>query len=226
MRFRITRWLIRLLYRLIARIEVEGLENVPVSGGLVAVTNHIGRLDPGLAYCLLDRDDIIMLVAEKYREVAITRWLAQAVDGIWVDRFNADMNAVRTCLRRLKRGGVMVIAPEGTRSPSGALIQARSGAGYLAAKSGAPIVPTAIMGTEDPIVKARLKSLRRVHIRVYFGQPFKLPPLPIEGREKALQAYDDEIMCRIAALLPPERRGVYAEHPRLRQLLAAGGMPA
>lgn len=226
MTFRITRWLIRLLFRLIARIEVVGLENVPASGGLVAVTNHIGRLDPGLAYCLLDRDDIIMLVAEKYREVAVTRWLAQAVDGIWVDRFNADLNAVRTCLRRLKQGGVMVIAPEGTRSPSGALIQARSGAGYLAAKSGAPIVPTAIMGTEDSVVKARLKRLRRVDVRVHFGQPFKLPPLPMDGRERVLQAYDDEIMCRIAALLPPERRGVYAEHPRLRQLLAASGMPA
>lgn len=223
MTFRITRWLIRLLFRLIARIEVVGLENIPASGGIVAVTNHLGRLDPGLAYCLLDRDDIIMLVAEKYREVAITRWLAQAVDGIWVDRFNADMSAVRICLRRLKQGGVMVIAPEGTRSPTGALIQARSGAGYLAAKSGAPIVPTAIMGTEDAIVKARLAHLRRVDIRVHFGLPFRLPPLPADGREQALQGYDDEIMCRIAALLPPERRGVYAEHPRLKQLLAAGG---
>lgn len=226
MTFRITRWLIRLMFRLIARVEVVGLENVPASGGMVAVTNHIGRLDPGLAYCLLDRDDVIMLVAEKYREVAITRWLAEAVNGIWVDRFNADMSAVRTCLRRLKQGGVMVIAPEGTRSPTGALIQARSGAGYLAAKTGAPIVPTAIVGTEDARVKARLKRLKRIDVRVYFGQPFKLPPLPVDGREVALQAYDDEIMCRIAALLPPERRGVYAEHPRLKQLLATSATPA
>jgi 1-acyl-sn-glycerol-3-phosphate acyltransferase len=223
MTFRITRWLVRLLYRLIARIEIVGQEHIPVSGGVVAVTNHLGRLDPGLAYCLLDRDDIIMLVAEKYRKVAIFRWLTQALDGIFVDRFNADINAVRTCLKRLRQGGVMIIAPEGTRSPTGALIQARSGAGYLGAKSGAPIVPVAITGTEDAVVKAQLKRLRRVAIRVHFGQVFRLPPVPGDEREKALQGYDDEIMCRIAALLPPERRGVYAEHPRLKQILAAGG---
>jgi len=60
---------------------------------MVAVTNHVGRLDAGMPYCLIDRADIIMLVAEKYREVAIFRWLARALDGVWVDRFNADLAA-------------------------------------------------------------------------------------------------------------------------------------
>lgn len=222
MKFKLTRALIRVLFRLIARIEVDGLEYIPPSGGLVAVTNHIGRLDPGLPYVLIDRDDIIMLVAEKYREAMIFRWLTWAIDGIWVERFNADFNAVRTSLRRLKAGGMLVIAPEGTRSPSGNLIRARSGAGYLAMKSGAPILPAAITGTEDAIVKARLRTLRRVHVYVRFGQIFRLQALPNADRDRALQAYDEEIMCRIAALLPPDRRGVYAEHPRLKELLAAG----
>ncbi|MCJ7678214.1 MAG: hypothetical protein MUO35_10885, partial [Anaerolineales bacterium] len=65
MTFKITRFLIRLLYRLVTRIQVLGAENIPDSGGIVAVTNHVGRLDAGVPYCLLDRDDIIMLVAEK-----------------------------------------------------------------------------------------------------------------------------------------------------------------
>lgn len=221
MKFRIARALIRLVFRLVAHIEVEGSENVPRSGGLIAVTNHIGRLDPGLAYVLIDRDDIIMLVAEKYRETAIFRWLTWAIDGIWVDRFNADFNAVRACLRRLKRGGMMVIAPEGTRSPTGSLIPARSGAGYLAMKSGAPILPAAVIGTEDAVVKARLRRLRRIKIHVRFGEPFHLRPLVAAERDRALEAYDDEIMCRIAALLPPDRRGVYVDHPRLKELLTS-----
>ncbi|MCJ7678688.1 MAG: 1-acyl-sn-glycerol-3-phosphate acyltransferase [Anaerolineales bacterium] len=221
MTFKITRFLIRLLYRLITRIQVLGAENIPDSGGMVAVTNHVGRLDAGLPYCLLDRDDIIMLVAEKYREVAIFRWLAAALDGIWVDRFNSDMTAVRTCLRRLKQGGVLVIAPEGTRSPSGALIRARSGAGFLAAKAGAPILPTAVTGTEDATVKARLKRLRRVEAVVRFGPTFRLSPRPALDAQARLEAYDDEIMCRIAALLPAGRRGAYADHPRLAELLAS-----
>jgi 1-acyl-sn-glycerol-3-phosphate acyltransferase len=221
MKFRITRALIRALYRLISRIEVEGMEHVPSTGGLIAVTNHIGRLDPGLAYVLMDRDDIIMLVAEKYREIAISRWLTWAIDGIWVDRFNADFNAVRICLRRLKRGGMMIIAPEGTRSPTGSLIKARSGAGYLAMKSGVPILPAAVTGTEDAEVKARLRRLQRIDIHVRFGEAFHLKPLAGVERDQALDAYDDEIMCRIASLLPPERRGVYADHPRLKELLAS-----
>jgi len=221
MTFKITRLLIRLFYRLIARIQVIGAEHIPTSGGMVAVTNHVGRLDAGVPYCLLDRDDIIMLVAEKYREVAIWRWLAAALNGVWVDRFNADMTAVRTCLRRLKRGGVLVIAPEGTRSPSGALIRARSGAGFLAAKAGAPILPTAVIGTEDATVKARLKRLRRVEVVVRFGPTFRVPPRPALDAQARLEAYDDEIMCRIAALLPADRRGAYADHPRLAELLAS-----
>lgn len=221
MKFKLARAIIRLLFRLITRIDVEGMENVPSTGGLVAATNHIGRLDPGLAYVLIDRDDIIMLVAEKYRETAIFRWLTWAIDGIWVDRFNADFNAVRACLRRLKRGGMLVIAPEGTRSPTGSLILARSGAGYLAMKSGAPILPAAVTGTEDAEVKARLSRLRRIEIHVRFGKPFHLRPLAGAERDRALEAYDDEIMCQIAALLPAERRGVYADHPRLKELLAS-----
>ncbi len=221
MKFTMTRALIRMLFRLITRIEVEGMENVPSSGGLIAVTNHVGRLDPGLAYVLIDRDDIIMLVAEKYRETAIFRWLTWAIDGIWVDRFNADFNAVRACLRRLKRGGMLVIAPEGTRSPTGSLIMARSGAGYLAMKSGAPILPAAVTGTEDAEVKTRIRQLRRIEIQVRFGEPFHLEPLAGAERDRVLEAYDDEIMCRIAALLPAERRGVYADHPRLKELLSS-----
>jgi 1-acyl-sn-glycerol-3-phosphate acyltransferase len=222
MTFRITRFFIRLFYSLITRIQVIGAENIPASGGMVAVTNHIGRLDPGLVYCLIDRDDIILLVAEKYRETAIFRWMTAALDGVWVDRFSADLSAVRTCLRRLRQGGVLVIAPEGTRSPSGALIRARSGAGFLAAKSGAPIVPSAIVGTEDAAVRDCLRRLKRVDILVRFGEAFHLPPRPDLEAQARLDAYDDEIMCHIAALLPADRRGVYADHPRLKELLATG----
>lgn len=220
MTYRLARFLIRLVFRLITRVKVMGAEHIPASGGMVAVTNHVGRLDAGLPYCLIDREDIIMLVAEKYRQVAVWRWLAGALDGVWVDRFNADLAAVRACLRRLKAGGVLVIAPEGTRSPTGSLLPARSGAGFLAARSGMPILPTAVTGTEDAVVKARLKRLRRLDVQVRFGAAFLLPPRHDLDPQARQQAHDDEIMCRIAALLPPERRGAYAEHPRLRELLA------
>lgn len=217
--FRYFRPLLRFLLRLFVRIDLKGLEAAPKTGGLIVAGNHLGRLDPFLVYVALDRDDIIMLVAEKYQRSALARWMVKLVDGIFVDRFNADFHALRLVLNRLKKGGILVMSPEGTRSKTGGLIEGRPGAAYLAAKSGLPVVPVAEWGGEDHQVLDRLRRLRRAEIHVRVGAAFCLPPLPKEDRELALRAYTDEIMCQIAALLPPEQRGIYARHPRLFELL-------
>ena len=215
---RIFRFFIRLILRIIARVEVAGFENMP-AGGFVIAANHIGRLDAALAYFVLDRSDIIMVVAEKYEKYAIFRWLVRLTNGMFVDRYNADIHAIRETLRRLQQGQVFTITPEGTRSKSGNLIEAKPGAIYLAWKAGVPVLPVALTGTEDAVVVDRLKHLKRLQVRIVAGQPFTLPPVKGKDRDAAMQLYTDEVMCRIAALLPPERRGVYAEHPRLKELL-------
>lgn len=219
--YRLVRFSIRLLFWLIAKIRVYGMQNVDLSESFVAVGNHIGRLDPGLVYIVLDRRDIIMFVAEKYRKHAFYRWLIRVMDAIWIDRYNADMGALREALRRLRQGGVVAIAPEGTRSPDGTLRQGRAGASFLAVKAGVPVVPIAFTGTEDREVISRLRCLRRLDIVGFVGKPFVLPPLAVVDREAQLQEYTDEIMCHIAALLPPERRGFYADHPRTLEILSA-----
>jgi 1-acyl-sn-glycerol-3-phosphate acyltransferase len=198
------------------------LENVPQQGGFIVTSNHLGRLDVPLAYVFLHRSDVTLMVAEKYHKYAIIRWLVKQLDAMWVDRFNADFKALREALNRLKKGGVLIIAPEGTRSKSEALIEARPGSSYLAIKAGVPIVPVALTGTEDRLVVEQLKRLRRPHIHVLVGKPFTLPPFKSQEREQAIQKYTDEIMCRIAALLPPEKRGYYANHPRTVELLSGG----
>jgi len=88
-----------------------------------------------------------------------------------------------------------------------------------------PIIPIGIVGTEDRVVKYRLKRLRRLDVVARVGQPYRLPPMPKTGRDEWLQAQTDEVMCQIAALLPPDHRGVYADHPRLRELLLERGSP-
>jgi 1-acyl-sn-glycerol-3-phosphate acyltransferase len=212
--------LIRVLFWLIARVRIYGMERLHLNQSYVAAGNHIGRLDPGLVFLVLDRQDIILFVAEKYRKYAPMRWLANAMNAIWIDRYNADMGALRQALRRLKQGGVMAIAPEGTRSPSGTLQRGRAGASYLAVKAGVPIVPVAVMGCEDRVVVERLRHFRRLDIVGRVGEPFKLLPLHAGDRDEQLQEDTDEIMCHIAALLPPERRGYYANHPRLLELIS------
>ena len=222
MLYPIARLIINLIIRLTCRLEIHGLERLSKSGAFIVASNHLGRLDPLLVYYLLDRKDIIMLVAEKYRESALARWFVRRLDGIFVERFGADFGAVRHALNRLRQGGVLVLAPEGTRSPTGALILGHKGGSYLAAKAGVPIYPVGVTGTEDHLVLAGLKRLRRARVKVTVGEAFHLPELNRHEREENLEEYTDEIMCRIAALLPEEYRGVYAGHTRLKQLLHSG----
>jgi 1-acyl-sn-glycerol-3-phosphate acyltransferase len=218
---RIARLFINLFLALAARIEIVHSERIyDQPQGFVIASNHIGRLDAILIYNFIDRKDIIMLVAEKYREIPLARWFVKQLDAIWVERFGADFSALRQALGRLKKGGVLVLAPEGTRSPDAALQKAWPGAGYLAAKAGAPIVPVALVGCEDAKFFPNLKHLRRTRVTVYVGETFTLPPLPVQNRDAVLDQYSDEIMCRIAALLPSSYRGYYADHARLKELIS------
>lgn len=219
MTYKFARFIVHLIMRLVVIVEVHGMENLPAGGGFIVTANHLGRLDPGLVYILLDRQDIILMVAEKYRRFAIFRWLVKSLDMIWVDRFNADFAAMRNVLDRLKKGGVLVIAPEGTRSSIGALLEGRAGASYLAARAGVPVLPVAVTGTEDQLVMKNLRRLKRTPVKISVGEPFSLPPVGKQERDILLQQYTAEIMCHIAALLPPAYRGYYAEHPRLMELL-------
>lgn len=215
---RLVRLLNRLLVGSLIRLEIIGMDKVPVSGAYIATGNHIGLIDVMVVYYVLDREDIIMMVAEKHRKYAIIRMLVKSVGAIFVERYQADFVAMREVMKRLKNGGVLIIAPEGTRSETGSLQPGHSGAAYLAAKTGVPVVPVSIVGTEDEKLVANLKRFQRAPVTIRVGEVYTLLPLPKENREGTIQDYNDEIMCRIAALLPVEYRGVYADHPRVDEL--------
>ena len=215
----ILRTLIRLIFNLIARVEVTGYENLPTQGNFVIATNHLGIVDAPLAFYALDRWDLFVLVGEKWKKKLFFRWLGKNFNFIFIDRFNPDIKALRTVMALMDEGKNLVIAPEGTRSRTGALIEGKPGVSYLATRLGQPIVPVAIAGTEDKVIFGNLKRLRRSHITVTAGPAFTLPPLPRENRDAILKQYTDEIMCHIAAMLPEKHWGVYRDHPRLKELL-------
>ena len=214
----ILRWLIRFVIDLIAHVEIQGFENIPKEGGFVIATNHLGRLDVALLFYALD-GDFILPVAEKYEHHWLFGPIGNAMGGIWLDRFNADVGSIREILARMKSGGILVIAPEGTRSKTEAMVEGKPGVAYLAMKAGVPIAPIALMGTEDRVVVDRLMHLKKSEIKIVVGPSFKLPPVKGRDLDASLKKYTDEIMCRIGALLPEKYRGVYAEHPRLKELL-------
>lgn len=218
MGYRFARWFAHWFVRLTARLNVIGLEHVPFEDSFILASNHIGRLDAALIYTFTPRRDIILMVAEKYRDIPFVSWLANQLGVIWVDRFNADFSAVRATLKRLKQGGVLVLAPEGTRSHTGALQEGRPGVSFLAARAAVPIIPVALAGSDDALFFPNLRRLRKTPVTIRVGKPFALPSIAGD-RETTQKIQTEEIMCRIAALLPPERRGVYAGHPRLAEIL-------
>lgn len=218
---RLIRFLIRIGLKLIARFEIRGRENVPLTGGMIIASNHIGILDIVMVYFGIDRTDLFIPVAEKFEKIGWIRWLGKQLNFLFVDRFNPDLKALRKMIALMEEGKCLVIAPEGTRSRVGSLNEGKPGVAYLAARSGFPIVPVAITGTADPVILGNVKRLRKSNITLTGGKPFIIPPLPKTNRDEALKNYTDEIMCQIAALLPERYRGVYANHPRLKELLQA-----
>lgn len=203
----------------IARVELVDYENLPSQGGCIVISNHIGQLDAWLGFVMANRDDVIIMVADKYARNRVTKFLGDKINTIWVNRDGTDIRSLRQVQKRLQAGGMAIIAPEGTRSPTEALIEAKSGAAYLAAKAKVPVVPISVIGTEDRVVKERLRRLRRLKLQIRVGRPFMLPPLPKQNKTQFIDEATDELMCQIAAILPEQYRGVYANHPRLNELL-------
>ncbi|MEJ2747938.1 MAG: 1-acyl-sn-glycerol-3-phosphate acyltransferase, partial [Anaerolineae bacterium] len=97
----------RFILWLIARVELIDFDRVPQTETVIVVTNHLGRLDAMLGYILIDRQDVIMMVAEKYEQVPLWRWVGNKLGVIWINRFDADIHALRETTRRLKKGGIL-----------------------------------------------------------------------------------------------------------------------
>ncbi len=211
---------IRFLVRTLTKFTVINSENLPGKGGVLLTTNHLSRLDTPLLLAVTERDDLVAIVAKKYQKKPFFRWVLGKVGTmVWMDRERTDFSAVRDALRYLRAGAIVGIAPEGTRSREfKGLLEGKPGAALLASRGAVPIVPVGIVGSEK--INQHWLRLQRPPVTVRVGEPYTLPEMDREDRQAWLSRYTDEIMCRIAALLPPEYRGFYRDHPRLKELLA------
>lgn len=208
--------IIRSLMHTLTKTQFFGLENIPLEGGLIIAINHLSYIDIPLIFTNPRRPDITALITTKYQTHPFIRWFSETAEGIWIDRDVADFTAIRKASQALTEGKAVGISPEGTRSHTHQLAEGKPGTAMLALKTGVPIVPVGIQGTEFAI--DRLKHLRKPHMIARFGQPFTLPPIQdAEKRAEILQQYTEEIMCRIAVLLPEKYQGFYRNHPRLKE---------
>ncbi len=216
---KVFQFIMMLIFRSLSRFDAHGLENIPSQGACILAANHLGIVDAAMGYVLPKRTDMTGFVADKHQNNPALRFLINRIGGIWIRRGEPDREALRLALEHLNKGGLFGIAPEGTRSPTIGLIHGKIGAAYLADKAQVDVVPMGFYGSEGALKKIFTLKYPALYVRV--GERFRLPASDPANRAQSLEENTDEIMCRIAALLPPEYRGVYADHPRLKELLEA-----
>jgi 1-acyl-sn-glycerol-3-phosphate acyltransferase len=198
---------ISILSRLLARVEVKGQEHFPKTGPLLLMTNHLHMLDAPLVFYVIPRRPVVF-AADSWRKAPFLGWFLDVFgDAIWVARGQADRSALGQALTVLRSGGLLGIAPEGTRSRTGGLGQGYTGVAFLATRAPAPILPVAIFGQEKAF--SYWKRLRRVPVQIRFGSLVHLPQGHI--RTAQLEELTDQLMLTLASMLPPEYRGIYAD---------------
>lgn len=201
---RFGRWAMR---RLAGDIQVLGLERIPKTGPVLLASNHISWVDPVLLACWLTpatgRPMTWMGKAEAMRW-PLVGWFLR-VNGVFgVRRGAADLEAFRLAERILSEGRILGIYPEGTRSPDGVLRPFRDGAALLALRSGAPVLPVGVTGTDGLWRKGSLIPRRVPRVTLTIGAPVAIPRT--EGSRPELGAVSTAIHDAVAALLPEANR--------------------
>ncbi len=200
---------LKLLYKLLLRIKVRGAEALPRQGAGIVYYNHIHWLDPALICGTLRRYAVPLTKIEASRAPVLGGML-RGYHVIFIARGAVDRDALRATWDVLADGDISVIAPEGTRSPTGQLQAAKEGLAFIARQAPeAWLMPCAVTGT--PAFSWSLKNvLRRPRVELTYGRPFKLRWPATRASREQLAAMTDEAMMQLAALLPAEVRGDYA----------------
>jgi 1-acyl-sn-glycerol-3-phosphate acyltransferase len=216
--YKLVRGVVGFLIRVLCRLKVEGWEHIPDKGPYLLITNHLHWLDPPVIAVVFPHR-AYLFAAEKWERHWLLGPFFRSLDAIFVTRGEVDRKALRQAMAVLEGGGVLGMAPEGTRSKTGAMQRGRSGAAYMAYRAGVPLVPVVTWGQES--VFHSLWRLRRATVRVVFGAGFTPPPTDGKASAAEVHAFAEEIMYRMAAMLPPEYRGVYKDVAEQRPDLMA-----
>jgi 1-acyl-sn-glycerol-3-phosphate acyltransferase len=194
----ISRTILYLFFKIFFRYSASGTGNIPRRGGVIIASNHLSFLDPAAAGFITMRR-VHFLARETLFDNPLFNWWGRSVGAVPVKRGRLDLSAMKACLRHLKKGEVISLFPEGTRSRNGIIQDPKAGVGYLAANAGVPIVPVLITGSDRALpphaAMIRLKRVKAVAARAVEPKAF----LNKDGGYD-YQAISDEVMRRIRKL--------------------------
>ena len=206
-------FLARTFFNLYGSWELIGRHNIPASGPVIVAPNHISYLDPPLVGAAVPRASVFMARHDLW-DNKILNWLLPYLGAFPVHRGQPDRNAIRRALDELGKGKVLIIFPEGTRSPDGRLQPGEPGVALIVQKSNAPVIPTAVIGSNEMMTPGR-SGIRRANLKVIFGPPLHFTK--DQPREEIIEA----IMGGIDSLLTMHNkcgipRAAESDSPELR----------
>jgi 1-acyl-sn-glycerol-3-phosphate acyltransferase len=219
-RYELRRKILQLLIRtvgftLLAKVDsIQGQENIPKTGPAILMINHIAMIDPIVLLPFANRRITPMAKIEVYN-YPVVGILPRIYGVIPVRREEFDRRAIRQALDVLEAGEIILVAPEGTRGPE--LKQGKEGIAYLASRSGAPIVPTALKGTRGFPALRFSSRWRKPGVDIRFGPPFRYHQGYRKARQDILRQMTDEAMFVLSSMLPPEQRGFYSDLEKATQ---------
>lgn len=199
--YHVIRYLAIGLLSILTRIRLRGRYNVPTSGPFIIAANHLSWTDIPLIPLFFKRK-VIYMAKEEYFSSRIS-WLVRFLGAFPVKRGEGDRQALRAAEEQLKKGNILIIFPEGTRSRSHTLAKAHAGLGMIALRSGVPVIPVAIWGSEDVLKKFGAR------VTISYGEPIVFKPKGKKVTREDIDNATTEVMQHIAAMLPPNYRGVY-----------------
>ena len=211
----VLRFVFRGLFRILGRVKISGLENVPKTGAYLIAFNHVSLYDAPLVVAFWPTSPEVASASDIWQRKGqdyLVRWY----HGIPVHRGEYDRNLIDTLTNALSSGHPLVIAPEGGRSHTPGMRPANPGVAYLAEKTGVPVLPVGVVGTTEDYLENALRA-RRPTLEMRIGKPITLPSISEKGaaRRAARQRNADLVMGYLARLLPEEYRGCYADHELL-----------
>lgn len=200
---------LKVITHLICRVDDAQLVNIPAHGPLIIYSNHVNILEIPLTYVHLQPRLVRGMVLASRWENPVLRWLLDETGNIPLHRDEADVTAIRKGLEVLKDGGIIAIAPEGTRSHDGCLQAAHPGMVLLALHSRAQLIPMAFYGAEN--YKQNLSRLKRTDFHFVVGRPFHLDDHGEKVTRLVRERMMQQMMGQMASILPPQYRGVYSD---------------
>lgn len=199
--YELIRWFAIFIIAVVARLRLRGRYNVPTQGPFLIAANHLAWADIPLIPLYLP-GKVVYMAKEEYFSSKIA-WLVRFLGAFPVKRGEGDRQALRAADEQLKKGNVVVLFPEGTRSRTRMMAKGHAGLGMIALRSGVPVIPVAIWGSENLLKKFGAR------ITISYGTPLVLKPKGAKITREDIDNATEEVMRAIAAMMPPEYRGAY-----------------